>query len=112
MAVKIPLKKKKELQEQAVKNTTITKGTKGNQKTIKEGTPLDHTPQHNINKTSPRTVGINIGATINMGDFNSYRVDCWLTDELLDNETQEEGLQRLASICKDEVERLIQEEQE
>lgn len=108
MAIKKPLKKKT-LQEKAVENTTITKGTSANQRVIKEGNPLDHTPKFNINKTSPRTVGINIGITKNMGDFESLRVDCWITDEILEGETQSQALARLGAIASSELERQVEE---
>lgn len=108
-----PIKPKKlEVKEAPKVNVQASVGTKSNQKVIKEGTPLEHSKMHNINKNDARTVGVNIGATVNMGDFNSLRIDCWATDYLKENETHEEGLQRLAILCKEEVDRQIQEEQE
>lgn len=108
MAIKKPLKKKT-LQEQAIENTTITKGTSANQKVVKEGVPLDRAPKYNMNKTTPRTVGINIGITKNMGDFESLRVDCWITDEILEGETQSQALARLGAIASSELERQVEE---
>lgn len=101
--------RKKSLEQKVEENTSSSIGTKKDAKVIKEGTPCDHSDIHNINK-NPKTVGVAVGATFNMGDFNSFRVDCWLTDELQEGETQEEGLQRLAEICKLQVQKQIEEQ--
>ena len=58
---------------------------------------------------SSATVGVNVGSTINMGDFQSLRVDCWLTDELLDGETHTEGLQRLTEVASEHLRYMADE---
>ena len=99
---------KKTLEEVAQENTSATIGTKSNQKVLKEGTPLNHSNMHNINKTQ-RTVGVNIGITKNMGDFESLRIDCWLTDEILEGETQSDALARVGAIAYNELTRQVEE---
>ena len=44
-----------------------------------------------------------------MGDFQSLRVDCWLTDELLDGETHTEGLQRLTEVASEHLRYMADE---
>lgn len=108
---KITVKRKannKTLEEVAQSNISVTKGTKANQQVLKEGTPLTHSNKHNINKTQ-RTVGVNIGITKNMGDFESLRVDCWLTDEILEGETQSDALARVGAIAYNELTRQVEE---
>lgn len=96
------------LKKKLAENTTATLGTKQEQQVVVEGTPLDHHPKHAVEK-SKRTVGVSVGSTINMGDFQSLRVDCWITDELLDNETQTEGLQRLTDVASDHLRSMVEE---
>lgn len=118
MAIK-PLKKKSlspkanaektSLNDKAVKNTTITKSKpKEEPEVLKEGTPLEHTNIHNISK-SPRTVGVNIGVTKNMSNYESLRADCWLTDEVQDGETHEEAIQRIFEIAQDQITKQVDE---
>ena len=99
----------KDLTKKAEENTTITK-TKDRQTTVvKEGTPLDHTPTHNINKHNSRTVGVNVGITKNMGDYESLRVDCWLTDDVLEGETHSQALERVSAIAVESLTRQVEE---
>lgn len=97
------------LKEQAVANTTATKTVNRETTTLAEGQPLEHSKIHNINTHNSRMVGVNVGSTINMGDFQSLRVDCWLTDELLDNESHTDGLQRLTEIASEHLRHMAEE---
>lgn len=105
--------KKKTLKRKVEENTTISTNTSGQVETVKEGKPLEHTKKHNVTNHT-KTVGINIGATVNMGDYQSLRVDCWLTDEVGEDETHEEALIRIGQIAKDhldyEIDRIMEEE--
>lgn len=105
--------KRKILKKQVEENTTISTNNSGVVETVKEGKPLEHTKKHNV-KNHTKTVGINIGATVNMGDYQSLRVDCWLTDEVEENETHEEALTRIGEIAKNhldyEIDRILDEE--
>lgn len=90
---------KKKLTQTAKENTTVTKGTSKSQKTLKSGTPNDHTRKHQSNE---KVVGVNIGVTLNMEDYNSLRVDCWLTDSVQEGETERQAFERVVGIV-DEV---------
>jgi hypothetical protein len=99
----------KNLKEQASKNVRVSRKVGREPETIvKAGVSVDHAPKHNMNKGTPdynpKTVGISFGLTLNMGDYESLRVDCWLTDSVGDNETQEEALVRLGDIAQKQVE--------
>lgn len=90
---------KKKLTQTAKENTTVTKGTSKSQETLKSGTPNDHTRKHQSNE---KVVGVNIGVTLNMEDYNSLRVDCWLTDSVQEGETERQAFERVVGIV-DEV---------
>ena len=100
--------KKKKLEKKAEENTRVTHGTSKNQRVIKEGVPLDHSPKHIKKPLDPnKIVGVNIGVTKNMGEYESLRVDCWLTDEVLENETQKEAIERISEIAYKGVEDIL-----
>lgn len=90
---------KKKLTQTAKENTTVTKGTSKSQETLKSGTPNDHTRKH---QSSEKVVGVSLGVTLNMGDYNSLRVDCWLTDSVQEGETERQAFERVVGIV-DEV---------
>lgn len=96
------LQKRSKLEVRAKENTSISR----NKEEVKAGTPLDRATQHNIPFPS-RTVGIAKGVTKNMGDFESYRVDVWLTDYVHDDETVEEAYSRVESIVDKTLEDAV-----
>ena len=106
MAVKV---KKKSLKERAVENTQITKGTSKNQEVIKEGVPNDHTRKH---LTEAPLVGVSIGTTLNMGDYQSLRVDVWLTDNVAENETTQQAYDRVVSTVNTVLQEVVSQYQD
>lgn len=106
MAVKV---KKKSLKERAVENTQITKGTSKNQEVIKEGVPNDHTRKH---LTEAPLVGVSIGTTLNMGDYQSLRVDVWLTDNVSENETTQQAYDRVVSTVNTVLQEVVSQYQD
>lgn len=87
--------KRKSLEEQAKENARATKGTKNAQAVLKEGTPLDH---HIKQEAKETTVGINLGITKNMDNYESLRVDCWLSDTVKENETVDQAYARIIGV--------------
>lgn len=86
---------KKALSERAVENTTVTKGTSKNQATLKQGVPNDHSRKH---MSETPVVGVSIGITKNMDNYESLRVDCWLTDAVSEGETIEQAYERVVAV--------------
>ena len=81
-------------------NKKVTRGTKDNQTLVeKTGTELDNSAK--VGKG--RTVGLAIGTTLNMGDYQSLRVDVWCSDYLEEDESFEEGYARL----KDQIDKEL-----
>ena len=95
---------KKSLTQTAEENTNVTIGTSKEQTTLKEGTPRD---MHTIQKPLCKTVGISIGSTINMGEYQSLRADVWLTDEVQYNETFDQAYERVTKVVTDTLEKVV-----
>jgi hypothetical protein len=93
------------LLKRAEENTTVSRRANGENKTLKQGTPLDPTSKHNVR--APQTVGMNKGVTKNMDNYESLRVDVWLSDTVAENETPQEAIQRIESIIDQALEQAI-----
>lgn len=65
------------------KETLVLKGAVADANT-KTGTPIN-------------TVGVNLGITLNMGNYQSMRIDVWSTDRVGKNETRKEAIFRVAN---------------
>ena len=100
---------KKSLSQQAEENSTVTRGTSKNQKVLKEGVPNDHSRKH-LNNDFP-TVGVSIGTTLNMGDYESLRVDVWLNDKVSDTETVEQAYARVVQTVDNTLQEIVSQYQ-
>lgn len=98
--------KRNQLRQQATENTSVSRKVAGSDpEIVKEGTPLDH-----AEKRSPyqgAKFGMSKGITKNMGDYESLRVDVWLTDEVLPGETIKEAYERVESIIDEALEEAV-----
>lgn len=88
---------KKSLSTRAVENTSVTRGTKNNQETLKKGVPNDMKHETHGGVTYP-VVGVSVGITKNMDNYESLRVDCWLTDTVQEGETYEQAYSRVVAV--------------
>lgn len=96
---------KKSLSKQAEENTTVTRGTSKNQTVLKEGVPNDHSRKH-LDGVTP-TVGASIGVTLNMQDYNSLRIDTWLTDAVQEGETVEQAYDRIIAVADKKLNEIV-----
>lgn len=96
---------KKSLSEQAKENATVTKGTSKNQTTLKEGRPSEHSRKH-LDGDVP-VVGVSIGTTLNMGDYESLRVDVWLTDKVAESETTAQAYARVVKTVDETLQEIV-----
>jgi hypothetical protein len=93
-----------QLQAQARENTTISRGNKRDgMNVVTAGRPLDHevkqTPAKSKNNLYVgQTFGMSKGCTLNMENYESMRVDCWLSDVVREGETVQEAFARVESI--------------
>lgn len=89
------------LKENARKNVTVTHKT-GREApvTVKQGVPLDHAVKHNSYEGAK--FGMSKGCTLNMENYESMRIDVWLTDEVREGESIREAYARVEEIL-DEI---------
>lgn len=52
---------------------------------------------------TPRTVGVSKGVTLNMGDFQSLRVDVWLSDNVEEGEEIKDAFVRVNDILDEQL---------
>ena len=99
------------LMKQAEENTNIArKQGREDYETTRIGKPLDHAQKHiNENKRNAerQIVGVSKGITRNMENYESLRVDCWLTDVVKDNETIDQAFERVGAIIDEQLELQI-----
>lgn len=99
------------LKKKAEDNTTVTRGTSKNQKTLKSGNPSDHHRKQSntgadlLNKDT--VVGMNVGITKNMDNYESLRVDCWLTDTVKEGETVEQAYERILGVIDSQLHNTV-----
>lgn len=96
------LKQSVKLKEEAKKNTSLMVKNNRTGEVLKEdvGVPLEHSAKH----LSGSQVGMSIGVTINMDNYQSLRVDLWLTDAVHDGETQKEAYKRIHEVIDETLE--------
>lgn len=105
---KLKSQQEEQLKEQAKENTSISRGNKRDgYNTVKSGKPLDHETKQSTSKSKNnlyvgQTFGMSKGCTLNMDNYESMRVDCWLSDTVQEGETVQEAFARVEAII-DEV---------
>lgn len=104
----MPLRKsKKSLKEKAFDNARVTIGTSKEQETLKEGIPCEHSKKH---LTEAPIVGVSVGVTKNMDNYESLRADVWLTDNVHEGyETVNQAYERVSKIVEDTLTKIIEE---
>lgn len=99
------------LKKKAEENTTVTNGTSSNKRTLKEGNPsYHHRKQSNTGADLEKkntVVGMNVGITKNMDNYESLRVDCWLTDTVKEGETVEQAYERILGVIDNQLQNTV-----
>ena len=96
---------KKPLKTQAEENAQVTRGTSKDQEVLKKGVPNDHSRR--LDNSGNTVVGVSIGSTLNMGDYQSLRTDVWLSDTVNDGETVEQAYERVTKIVNDTLQEIV-----
>lgn len=92
--------------EDARKNTTITKKTGREAPTVvKQGVPLDHSIKHDSYENAK--FGMSKGCTLNMENYESMRVDVWLTSEVFEGESIKEAFTRVEALLDEVLEEAV-----
>ena len=98
--------KSEQLKQKAEANTTVSKKSGRNAPTVlKQGVPLDHTTKHNPYENAH--FGMSKGITKNMENYESLRVDVWLTSEVLPGESIHEAYARVEEIIDEVLEEAV-----
>ena len=104
----LSIAKKQQLNKTARKNVNVTRTNKdGSVDTLKNGSTADCTVKHPV-PTSGGTVGVALGITKNMGDFESLRVDTWASLPC-EKEDFEETFDELREIVGKALEETVEE---
>lgn len=102
-------KREAKLNKEANDNVTVVKKVaKEDPVTLKAGVPVDHSRKRDTHLelgSRPR-VGANLGCTLNMDNYESMRVDCWLSDEVQDGESIEEAFTRVIAVIEKQLEEV------
>lgn len=98
---------KSSLEVKARKNAQVTRGTNKNSQVLKEREVVEHEGDPN-NPDTP-VVGVSVGITKNMGNYESLKVDVWLTDKKQDDESINEAYERVASVVSEVLEQIVNE---
>ncbi len=93
----------KQIQNQLEENTNVVKKTSGVEETLKSGTPNDHFNKHKAN-----IVGLSKGITKNMDNYESLRVDCWVSVQVKEGEDPE----KILDILSDAIDKRLELEVE
>lgn len=84
-------------------NVSVSKGSnRDGYESLENGTPNDQIRKRDLDTEE---VGMSIGSTINMGDFQSLRVDVWGSEIVRDGESRKDAFKRLHG----ELDEVLQE---
>lgn len=104
LSTQLKTAKANQLKQEAKSNVTISKRVAGVDEVLQAGNPLEHTFKHAPYEHS--RFGMNIGNTLNMDNYESLRVDVWLTDEVQKDETPEEAFSRVQALLEKVLEEV------
>ena len=102
-----------QLKAQAEENTSVSRGNnRDGYKTVKSGKPLDYEVKQKTAKAKNepfvgQVFGISKGVTKNMDNYESLRVDCWLSDVVRDGETVQEAFARVEAVVDEVLEESV-----
>lgn len=95
------------LVEKARDNANVTVGTREKQAPVKVGIPNEHSRKH-LDESAP-TVGVALGVTLNMDNYQSARIDVWLNDSVMPNESVEQAYVRVHGIVSGVLQEIADE---
>lgn len=106
LSSKIKSMKQEQLKQKAEANTTVSKKVGRDTPTVvKQGVPLDHSTKHYPYEKAQ--FGMSKGITKNMDNYESLRVDVWLTSEVQEGESIKEAYTRVEQIIDEVLEEAV-----
>ena len=94
----------KSIDEQAVENTQVVVGSNyAGYVTEQDGNPLTIENKTKPHNTLENTVGVSVGTTVNLGNYESYRIDVWATDHIRTGETAKQAITRVQKVLDNHI---------
>ena len=85
-------------------NTTVKKKVgKDPEQVLQEGEPIP--PRF----STANQVGLNVGVTINLGEFQSLRIDCRISEEVKEGDNRQEIFNSLVKEIRDNIDYVSEE---
>lgn len=100
------------LKKKVEKNTSVVKRNSDKTDTImKNGVHVDVKQKVGTapNIDGSTVVGLAVGTTLNMDNYESLRVDVWISDSLKDGETVEQAYDRLREVVSSQLTETVSE---
>ena len=90
-------------------NVILVRGDKS-RTPLKEGTFADisEKKRDSVRSSNNQVVGISVGCTKNMDNFESLRVDVWLSDSVQSGETVEEAYDRVRGVIDETLSDIVE----
>lgn len=100
---------KKTIKSKTATNCNASIGTRKQAKVVKEESPLDHANKKNAPKQGPKMVGVSLGLTKNMANYESLRIDVWCTDVVREGESFDQAFERVSDLVKARIDYEMEE---
>lgn len=97
-----------ELSKQVKNSANIVK----NGVEVKRGIPVIKEKKGTIKDINNETVGVSIGSTLNMGDYQSLKVEVWYSSSVNKDETVEDAFNRVTNIVSETLVKVVNDYKE
>lgn len=102
----------KKAKETVKRNTGIRMTKSGEVADKNDGAYVSQANKESESFRNPEVVGMNIGVTLNMDNYESCRIDVWYSDKVQKNETVEKALDRVQKVVEERLEEISSEYRE
>ena len=102
------------LKKKAESNTSVVKrNSDKSEDVLKNGIHVDNKQKMgNPTMQNETVIGLSVGSTLNMDNYESLRVDCWISDTVKDGETVEQAYNRLREVLSAQFVETVNEYRE
>ena len=102
------------LKKKAESNTSVVKrNSDKSEDVLKNGVRVDNKQKMgNPTMQNETVIGLSVGSTLNMDNYESLRVDCWISDTVKDGETVEQAYNRLREVLSAQFVETVNEYRE
>ena len=102
------------LKKKAESNTSVVKrNSDKSEDVLKNGVRVDNKQKMgNPTMQNETVIGLSVGSTLNMDNYESLRVDCWISDTVKEGETVEQAYNRLREVLSAQFVETVNEYRE